>query len=86
MITRSFSHYSDRTVITAFLAQGRSLSLPHPSSVSGNPKANMATPSVSVFACFDAMIEPASAAQGLNTDRMAVATADHGLIVSVQRP
>jgi hypothetical protein len=46
----------------------------------------MATPSVSVFACFDAMIEPAIAAQGLNTDRMAVAAAGRGLIACVQRP
>jgi hypothetical protein len=86
MITRSFSHYSDRTGTAASLAQGRSLSLPHPSSVSGHPKANMATPSVSVFACFDAMIEPALAAQGLNTDRMVVAAADRGLTAGVQRP
>lgn len=86
MITRSSSHYSDRTGITASLAQGRSLSLPHPSSVSGQPEANMATPSVSEFAGFDAMIEPAIAAQGLITDRMAVAAADRGLIAGVQRP
>jgi hypothetical protein len=86
MITRSFSHYSDRTVTAASLAPGQSLSLPHPSSVSGHPKANTATPSVSVFACFDAMIEAAIAAQGLNTDRMAVAGADRGPIAGVQRP
>jgi hypothetical protein len=86
MITRSFSHYSDRTAIAAFLAQRRSLSLPHPSTVRGNPNANMATPSVSVFACFDAMIEPAIAAQGPNIDRMAVAAADRDLIAGVQRP
>jgi hypothetical protein len=46
----------------------------------------MATSSVSVFACFDTMIEPAIAPQGLNIDRMAVATADRGLIAGVQRP
>jgi hypothetical protein len=86
MITRSFSHYSDRTGTAASLAQGRSFSLPLPSSVSGHPNANMATPSVSVFECFDATIEPVVAAQGLNTDRMAVATADRGFIAGVQRP
>jgi len=86
MITRSFSHYSDRTDTAASLAQGRSLSLPHPSAVSDHPKPNMATPSASVFACFDAMIDPAIPAQGLNTDRMAVAAADRGLIAGVQRP
>ena len=80
MITRAVSHYSDRTGTAASLARGRSLSLPHPSSVSGHPKANMAMPSLSVFACFDAIIEPAIAAQGLNTDPMAVAPADRGLI------
>ena len=69
MITRSFSHYSDRRANAASLTQGRSLSLPHPSSVSGRPKTNMAPQSVSVFACFDAMTEPAIAVQGLNTDR-----------------
>jgi hypothetical protein len=62
------------------------LSVPHPSSVSGHPKTNIATPSVSVFACFDAMIEPALAAQGLNTDRMVVAAVDRGLTADVQRP
>jgi len=86
MISQLFSHYCDRTGTAAFLAQGRSLSAPHPSSVSGHPKANMATPSASVFACFDAMIEPAIAAQGLNTNRTAVAAADRGLIAGVQRP
>jgi hypothetical protein len=87
MITRSFSHDSDRkTGTAASLAQGQSLSLPHPSSVSSHPKANMATPSVSVFTCFDAMSDPAIAAPGLNTDRMAVAAADRGLIAGVQRP
>jgi hypothetical protein len=86
MITRPFSHYSDRTGTAAFLAQGWSLSLPHPSSVSDHPKANMATPSVSVFACFDAVIDPEIAAPGLNIDRMAVAAIDRGLIAGVQRP
>jgi hypothetical protein len=62
------------------------LSLPYPSSISDHLKANMATPSVSVFACFDAMIASAIAAQGLNTDRMAMAAADRGLIAGVQRP
>jgi hypothetical protein len=46
----------------------------------------MATPSISVFACFDAMIQPAIAAQGLHTDCMAVAAADRGIIAGVQRP
>jgi hypothetical protein len=86
MITRSFCHYFDRTGIAASLARGRSLPLPHPLSVSGQHKANMAAPSISVFASFEAMIEPTIAAQGLNTDRMAVATADRGLIAGVQRP
>jgi hypothetical protein len=86
MITRSFSHYSDRTGTAASLAQGRSLSLPHPLFVSAHPKANMATQLVSIFACFDAMIESAIAAQGLNAHRMAVAAADRGLIAGVQRP
>jgi hypothetical protein len=62
------------------------LSLPHPSSVSGRFKSNLTTPSVSVFACFDTMIEPAIAAQGLHTDRMAAAAVDRGLIAGVQRP
>jgi hypothetical protein len=86
MITRSFSHYSDRTGTAASLAQAWSSSLPHPSSVSDHPKANIATPSVSVFTCFDAVIDPAIAAPGLNTDRMAVAAVDRGLIAGVQRP
>ncbi len=86
MITQSFCHYFDRTGIAASLARGRSLPRLHPLSVSGQPKANMATPSISIFACLEAMIEPAIAAKGLNTDRMAVATADRGLIAGVQRP
>jgi hypothetical protein len=86
MTIRSFSHYFDRTGTAASLAQGPSLSLPHPLSVSDRPKANMATPSVSVFACFDAIIEPAIVAQGLNINRVAVAAADRGLIAGVQRP
>jgi hypothetical protein len=36
--------------------------------------------SILPFARFDATIEPAIAAQGLNTDPMAVAPADRGLI------
>jgi hypothetical protein len=86
MITRLLSHCYDRTGTAASLARGRSLSLPHPSSMSDHPKANIATPSASVFACFNAMIDPAIAAQGINTDRMAVAAADRGLIAGVQRP
>jgi hypothetical protein len=46
----------------------------------------MAAPSVSVFACFNTMIEPAIAAQGLNTDRTAAAAPDRGLTAGVQRP
>jgi hypothetical protein len=68
MISQLISHYCDRTGTAAFLAQGPSLSPPHPSSLSGHPKANVATPSVSVSACFDAKTEPAIAIQALNTD------------------
>ena len=86
MITRSFSHYSDRTGSAPSLGEGRIVSLPYQSSISDHPKGNMATPLVSVFARFDAMIAPATAAQGLNTDRMTVAATDRGIIASVQRP
>jgi hypothetical protein len=86
MITRSVFQYSNRAGTAASLAQGWSLSLPHPSFVTGHPKANMATRSGSVFACFHAMTEAAITAQGLDIDRMAVAVADRGCIAGVQRP
>jgi hypothetical protein len=43
----------------------------------------MAMPTIPVFTCFDVMIEPAIATQGLNTNPMAVTAADSGLIAGV---
>jgi hypothetical protein len=86
MISRSFSHHSDRACTAASLAQGWSLSLPHPSFVSGRLKTNIATQSILAFACFEAIIGAEIAVQALNTDRMMVAAADRGLIAGVQRP
>jgi hypothetical protein len=86
MIGRSFPHRSDRARAVPFLAQGRSLSPPHPWFVSGRLKTNMATQSVLASACFEAMTEAAIAVQALNTDRMVAAVADRGLIAGVQRP
>jgi hypothetical protein len=86
MITRAFSHYADRACTAASLARGRSLSLPHPSSVSDHPKANMARQLVLAFARSEAMTGATIAVQALNPDRMSVAAADRGLIAGVQRP
>ena len=86
MITRSFTHYCNRTATAVSRTQGWSVSSPHPLSVADHPNANVATPPVSVFACFDTTIKPAIATQGLNTDRVVVAAADRSVIAGVQRP
>jgi hypothetical protein len=85
MITRSFSHYTNRVRSSIGCPRG-SLSPPHLSFVSRRRETNIAPQPASAFACFKVVTEAAIAVQGLNTDRMMVAAADRGLTAGIQRP
>jgi hypothetical protein len=86
MTIRSSSDHAVTSCAATSAAQGRSQSLPHPSSVGRRLKPNMARQSVSLSMCFGAVTGAAIAVQQLDAERTMAVAADRGFSAAVQRP